>query len=311
MRASHPITGATLSAQPYNKEPFTDVRPVFAIGAAMVVTLFAWVVVLFFYRWTFDGNFSTKHDEWGQFGDYVGGLLNPLLGTLTLFGVLYTVRLQREVLKVSRDQLAEAARTERNQRLLNEQQGFETGFFQLLDAANQHARRSFVRLAPKDFEPPSDVSRQHADGVATHFTDENVFPSVIRAFRGRFLRAFERGDLPDRKRCEYLRSEAGPFFVNHDNGLGLFLRSMADLFEYVDDHDMRVAATIVGGGLPFGAQWPNPQIPNVQEADFYARVAANNRTRFEMKVFAMYVASDLVSANPQHCEKIFHFRSDC
>jgi hypothetical protein len=42
--------------------------------------------------------------SWGQFGDFLGGTLNPILGLLTLLGVAYTVLLQQEaMLRVQAD----------------------------------------------------------------------------------------------------------------------------------------------------------------------------------------------------------------
>jgi hypothetical protein len=284
-----------LSTVQTSRRTIVDAKPGIAIAAAVGVTLMAWFAVVLVYRETFHGPFSTKPEEWGQFGDYIGGLLNPLLGTLTLIGVLYTVMLQRDVLAVTRHQLADARRTTWNQRLLSEQQAFETGFFHLLEAVDQHARSSFIWLAPKDFEPVSALPRIHADSISQRFAGESVFASAVRAFRGRFMKAFDRGDFTDRQRGEYLRSQAAPFFVAHDKGLGPFLRAAADLFEYVEDHDIRLKETMIGGSHAFGTTLPITEMPAVQGPAFYARVAANNRTRVEMKVLAMYVASDLAS----------------
>lgn len=34
--------------------------------------------------------------RWGQFGDYMGGVLNPIIGLFTLFLVLLSIRIQRK-----------------------------------------------------------------------------------------------------------------------------------------------------------------------------------------------------------------------
>ena len=63
--------------------------------------------VLLKYRLTFP-NFSPTADGFGQFGDFVGGALNPIFGFLGLIALLVTVALQRKELQVARDELSKA-----------------------------------------------------------------------------------------------------------------------------------------------------------------------------------------------------------
>ncbi|MFS2112719.1 hypothetical protein [Herbaspirillum frisingense] len=39
---------------------------------------------------------STAQAAWGQFGDFIGGSLNPFLSALTLVGLVFTILLQQE-----------------------------------------------------------------------------------------------------------------------------------------------------------------------------------------------------------------------
>jgi uncharacterized membrane protein len=57
---------------------------------------FAFVVVLFAYFYNFDyrGDFSPSNGDWGTFGDYVGGILNPILGFLSFCALLVTIWFQ-------------------------------------------------------------------------------------------------------------------------------------------------------------------------------------------------------------------------
>src|SRR5664279_126332 len=97
------------------------------VAAAAVI---AWAILIYVYVRNFGMDLSHQHSIWGEFGEYVGGTLGPILGTLTLFGVLYTVILQQDV-------LIETTRAERNQRVLNQQQMFESAFFEMLAAINR------------------------------------------------------------------------------------------------------------------------------------------------------------------------------
>lgn len=74
---------------------------------------------------------------WGQLGDFVGGLLNPLLSFAALMAVLYSVKMQRKELALARGEARENYRIQIQQRQNFERQNFEAVFFRLLDI---HAR---------------------------------------------------------------------------------------------------------------------------------------------------------------------------
>lgn len=60
-------------------------------------------------------NLSSKPDDWGVFGDYVGGVLNPFFSFLAFIGVIITVILQAKQLDIARQQ----ANVEEIQRVLS------------------------------------------------------------------------------------------------------------------------------------------------------------------------------------------------
>lgn len=53
----------------------------------------------------FHGGFSPKQEIWGQFGDFVGGTVNPILSFLTLIALVLTVVLQIRQLDLAREEL--------------------------------------------------------------------------------------------------------------------------------------------------------------------------------------------------------------
>lgn len=61
--------------------------------------------LIFLYGSTFGFSLSTKQETWGQFGDFLGGLLNPLVGCFTLALLLFALHLQNELLKGTREQI--------------------------------------------------------------------------------------------------------------------------------------------------------------------------------------------------------------
>jgi hypothetical protein len=56
---------------------------IFIALSIILIGLVFWQLVDI-YRTQFDGGFSKRRDAYGQFGDYIGGLLNPLVGLITV-----------------------------------------------------------------------------------------------------------------------------------------------------------------------------------------------------------------------------------
>lgn len=59
----------------------------YILGLALIVLA---VLALYFHR--FHNGFASTADAWGQFGDYFGGVLNPILSFCAFVGLLFTLR---------------------------------------------------------------------------------------------------------------------------------------------------------------------------------------------------------------------------
>lgn len=100
------------------------------IGA---VSLLA-VGLLSLYVYSFGTSFSGKQEVWGQFGDFFGGILNPLCSSLALAALIVTMRLQSAELKATQaeNKLANAHLEQQVGYL--RVQNFEAVFFRLKEA---------------------------------------------------------------------------------------------------------------------------------------------------------------------------------
>jgi len=115
-----------------------------AITALFAVLAFFVCIVLKLYLDQFKGGFSASNADWGTFGDYVGGVLNPVFGLLSFTGLLLTIYLQGKELKEARAQFSRSADAqEKSEKVLQQQantlirQQFETTFFSLLEQHNK------------------------------------------------------------------------------------------------------------------------------------------------------------------------------
>lgn len=108
---------------------------------ALVLFAFTLAVALvypYFYSFPFSLSKGDHWQEvWGQFGDYVGGILNPLFSLTTIFALLYTIILQSKELHESTKQLTFSAEAFQKQNAVLEKQQFETTFFQMLTLFNE------------------------------------------------------------------------------------------------------------------------------------------------------------------------------
>lgn len=73
-----------------------------------------------------DGNgFSKSQDIWGTFGDFYGGVLNPIFSYFAFLAVLWTLKSQKEEFEIVRREAKESKRE-------SQIQGFESIFFSYL-----------------------------------------------------------------------------------------------------------------------------------------------------------------------------------
>lgn len=97
------------------------------IGGIFIGAVAAIIVVLIVYFSTFGAfSFTDKQDVWGQFGDYVGGVLNPIFAFCTMLALALSIVLQsklnalsaaqleysRKELELTREQLARSAKAQ-------------------------------------------------------------------------------------------------------------------------------------------------------------------------------------------------------
>lgn len=127
-----------VAVQAENKIPINS-KEEYEIKERMKITIFAVILIgisllfLYFSGATLSSVSLFSSDDasrWGQFGDFIGGILNPIVGICTLYWVISSVRTQRAELKDTKNALQEgnAAQLKRS---------FEETFFALLNQHNQ------------------------------------------------------------------------------------------------------------------------------------------------------------------------------
>ena len=82
-------------------------------------------------------NFLFGSSKFGEWGDFFGGVLNPLLTFLMFMGLLFTIVLQQSELRATREEIARSTNELKQSNDARDQQIFEAAFFQMLSLHNE------------------------------------------------------------------------------------------------------------------------------------------------------------------------------
>lgn len=106
----------------FNNDMFSDIKRnlIWLAVIAVIIT----ILVLIPYLIKFNGwEFSSNKADWGTFGDYIGGVLNPFFAFLSFIALLFTIIYQQE--------------SQRKQDKLLYKENFEASFFRMLNLYNE------------------------------------------------------------------------------------------------------------------------------------------------------------------------------
>lgn len=155
---------------------------------------------------------SSNPEHWGQFGDFLGGTLNPILAFASFMALLYTIRLQTKQLKLSADELT-ATRIELEASRIAQQdsskslkvqlekldiQSFEATFFSLLQLVRSEStkiklsknrlRSDFIQFDDADYKDYMEtvcyhLNQYYKDLYSFYFTVFDVLFTVEKLTR--------------------------------------------------------------------------------------------------------------------------------
>ena len=103
---------------------------------------------------------DTIKSNWGTFGDFIGGTLNPLFALFSLFAIIYTIKIQTKELELSREELEATRKELEGSRIAQQEQSeslklqneatklqmFENTFFQLINLFIETRKEFHINL---------------------------------------------------------------------------------------------------------------------------------------------------------------------
>jgi uncharacterized membrane protein len=193
-----------------------------------ILAIIAAVVVVGAYVWRFQGGLSAEVGHWGQFGDYVGGVLNPTLSLFALIALLATFRLQVGELRMSVRELRNSSTALEKQNETLRLQNFESSFFQLLRLHND--------LVGSIRNPRSAYINQNLSGRVTFQVLVNeLYQDLQVTISGRSL-----------------EEKIDEFFSDHQYLIGHYFRLLYNIIKFVhrtDGIDKRYYTNLVRAQL--------------------------------------------------------------
>lgn len=105
------------------------------ILAFSLIALIPAVYLIWFY-FVHNLPLSTDSSIWGTFGDFIGGILNPLIALLAFYWLTQSVLIQKTELGETQKVLKETEKAQKEQALTQEKKRFEDTFFSLLNQLN-------------------------------------------------------------------------------------------------------------------------------------------------------------------------------
>jgi len=175
------------------------------------------VIVLYLYKYR--GTISNDHTRWAEFGDFIGGVLNPVFGFFGLFALLITISLQAKELKLTRIELKNSSDALLAQNTTLIVQNFENSFFQMLRLHNDIVNSiDFIRVTSNN-------------SIVTSGRD--CFPVMVKRLAWECKRM--KCEIDD-KECTIKAYEH--FYEKHQIELGHYFRYIYNIFKFINESEV-------------------------------------------------------------------------
>jgi hypothetical protein len=190
-----------------NKMANENDKPLRAQRWALWIAVGVYLAFLLVYLFIADVPFihiRAQADKWGQFGDYVGGVINPVVGLITIWLLAASLKQSQQEMALTRKALEDAERSQRaTEATLREQIKVSEHARDMANAVELHR---YFKSRITEFEAKIKEEHYHHD-----WWDENMPPAVQDLFTGRHLAQLAREDLGN-----VLQEEAGRLVRLHN-----------------------------------------------------------------------------------------------
>lgn len=169
------------------------------------------VTVISIYRKHFSGEYLTDHAAWGQFGDFFGGTLNPILAMLSLFAILGALVIQSRELSHSTSALKEQSEH------LN-LQAFENTFFSMVNLYNENVKT---------------LDLEDTEKKDTYSQGRGAFRILLLRLKGNY-ETVKKYQSTGRDEHEVIAQAYKIFCADNDRFIGHYIGSLESVIEFIE-----------------------------------------------------------------------------
>jgi len=190
--------------------------------ALAIIAVVVAIVAFASYRITFPGSIAQEHVVWGEFGDFIGGVLNPIFAFFAFLALLITIIIQNRELSISSAELEKSAKALQEQSDSLRKQNFENTFFQMVRLHNDIVNDMYIAGGPgSGFNElrGRECFRVHREIYNFHY--ERAIKTHI-----------EQGPLA------VIENAYDGFFKERQAAIGHYFRNLYTIIKYVDDGDV-------------------------------------------------------------------------
>ncbi len=215
-------------ADPKSDESSFSTRLPLILAGILALALVALTGVVVVYATYFGGSIESNHSRWGEFGDFVGGTLNPLYSLLALLALLLTIGLQNRELKNSAKELARSVRAMEEQAKAIKRQNFERTFFEMV-----HLHHEIVRAL--------DLRDENGQVTTAGRDCFKVFYERFKEIHGKANAKHGGGG-----QSSIIQHAWSAFFQKYQHEIGHYFRNFHRILKFVDESDLLDKANYTG-----------------------------------------------------------------
>lgn len=134
-------------AENIKEEKELNFKPYIVFAIVMMTIVISAYIINFYNQ-----SISKDSGDWGTFGDFIGGTLNPTLAFLSFLALLQTIRIQSKELKNSTEELAKSSEALAEQSKSLKIQNFDNIFFNMLTLHNEIVNNTSLLMFKELFE---------------------------------------------------------------------------------------------------------------------------------------------------------------
>jgi hypothetical protein len=206
-----------------------------AILVGLFIVALVYLLSIFGYSYLhFPATTDPNATTWGTFGDYIGGLLNPVFSFLAFIALLFTIVLQRRELALSTKELKTSAKALKEQSESLKLQNFENTFFQMLKLHNEIIQGMEIS------HPPG----SHLQGYRGRGCFWKYYEKFTSHYKGHGGDTPESSSYPDEK--SLIDGAYNSFFKENDVSVAHYFRNLFAIIKFVDSTDLHTQDTKKG-----------------------------------------------------------------